>query len=273
MRHTFLFCLILFAPFHVDESAASSITQPPVVVTTGYGQLSIPGAVNRGVYNGNIATGDVDLFTAGAGKRVAVIAVDAFNPTAGSINVFGEVKISGTYYRIHNTVTAVGIGAEALPAFILPYVLEPGESISINSSALGLNISLKLVEFPSTISYYTPKLTTLAASTNTLYTVPAGKSASLQATNGSGLETLRQGNCVISNSTGGSITFSANIVPTGGAVATTNQISATAQTLLNLRANLFNCNQTMTAGDFINVTSNSATAGSFAYVTVYETNN
>lgn len=259
----------LLAAFQAAESTASSITQPNQIISDTYGSLSLPSATFRSVTGSNLATGNTDLYTAPAGKRAVVAAMTIGNGNGST--VFAEAKISGTYFRLQGTATtSTAAGINLTP--LMPFVLDPGDTISVNCSACAGtgNLFLKVIEFPSAYAFHSPRLTTLAASANTLYTVPANSSAVLLALNLPVSIGPLAGACGISNSSGGPINFSINLVPSGGSVAAGNLITGT-QSVANNSGTAFACSSTMTAGDFISVTSASAAAGQFAWVTVVET--
>jgi hypothetical protein len=262
--------LVLFAPFEASESAASSISSGGFPVNLADTALTLPGATFKRVITGNVASGDVDLYTGATGKRTLIASMAVFNPTAGPISFNPEVKLSGTYYRLQNVSTnaPAGQSAQDNQAFF-PFVLEAGDIISINTSALGLNVFLKMIEYPSSYRVYSPRLTSFAASTNTLYTVPANSSASILG----GWSTVPSGTgyCNVTNQTGVTVTYAVHVVPSGNSPGSTNQ--ADGQAMTTLHGNQYECFQTITAGDFIDITSTSATAGQFAWVTVAETTN
>jgi hypothetical protein len=240
-------------------------------IITAYGDAIIPGATFRSTNKGNIASGDVDLYTAPAGKRAIVFGAAVFNPTAGAINIFIETKIAGTYYRLFGAAQSVGINSTVNPSTVM-IVLEPGDSYSINSAALGLNVFLKISEYPSSQSPFSAKLTALTNGASTLYTVPAGKSAIIfpVATFGGGVA-LPSGQVFVGNNSGGSLNYFINVVPNGGSVAASNQVQ-NATAIGNVAFTALKCDSTMTAGDFITVTSTAATATQFAFVTIAESN-
>lgn len=267
MRRILFIWLIFFSGFHGSESAASSITGGFSIDASGT-TLNLPGATFKRVITGNVAAGDTDLYTGAAGKRTMILSGAVYNSTVGGITFNPEVKLSGTYYRLQSTATnAPATSSAQMNATFFPFVLEPGDIISINTSALGLNVYLKMIEYPSSYRVYSPRLTTFAASTNTLYTVPVNSSASILGQQ----YLLNQGFCNVTNQTGANATYQIHVVPSGNSPGTVNQSDGLV--ILNAKGQAFECFQTMTAGDFIDVTSTVATAGQFAWVTVAETNN
>lgn len=251
------------------SALASSISQPSTTISTANGDLSIPGAVYKASYSGNIASGNVDLYTGAVGKRTYVMSSSVFNPTGGGANVIIKVKLSGTYYRLGNVAIAAGAGvSQPLVSAYFPFVLEAGDIIAINTDTATLNVSLKMIEYPASYRLYTPRLTAFINGANTLYTVPANSSANVF-----GISTLQQGGYVMyTNQTGGTISgLQLHSVPSGGTPGATNRTDGF--NILDQHGAQWEFYQTMTAGDFIDITSTAATAGQFAWVTVAETTN
>jgi hypothetical protein len=242
-----------------------------VPISDPFGYMGLPGATFRSINGSAIALGQVDLYTAPAGKRAFLMgSIGTMNTTVGNITLLPEVKIGGNYYRLNTTATNTLAGFSNVAGFGSLFILEPGDGISVSTSALGLNVFLRVMEFPSTYAFYSPRLTTFVASTNTLYTVPTGKSSNIVG-GVSGLSVFTQGDLFYSNQSGGAVTLTLNIVPSGGVVGAGNQASVTALSTANNAVQDFKFQSTMTDGDFINLTSNSATAGQLAFVTVVET--
>jgi hypothetical protein len=237
-------------------------------VTAFHGELNLPGATFKAVYNGNVGSGNIDLYTGATGKRTMVMSMSVYNTAVGAITCFPEVKIGGSYYRLQSISSTCNAGVSTpLNAAFFPIVLEPGDIIAISTSGVGLNVSLKLIEYPAALKVYSPRLTSFAASANTLYTVPANTSANILGVNG----IFYGGYCNVTNGTGSNATYQIHTVPSGGSPGAGNQTDGLV--ISNGRGQSFECYQTMTAGDFIDVTSTVTTAGQFAWITVAETSN
>lgn len=130
-----------------------------------------------------LAAGDTDVYTVPAGKRAWIVAAGAYNPTAGAIAIFPELKVAGVYYRLAATLTPAATTAASLGA--LAIILEAGESLSLNAGSAGLNYSISVIQFDSTSRLRTVKLSGVATGNNTVYTAASnvtGFSQTLSAT-------------------------------------------------------------------------------------------
>ena len=126
---------------------------------------------------GNIASGNVDLYTCPAGKRAIVNQVTLTNTTGVTVTSYMQMKVSGTYYRLAtNSVISTGTDV-SLQSFSL--VLEAGESLAINTNNAGLNVFPQIIEFDNTVKTKTVKILSVTSGDNTIYTVPSGKTAFL----------------------------------------------------------------------------------------------
>lgn len=214
-------------------------------------------------------SGKLDVYTAPANRRALVTIGKAYNKNAATATVGAFLKSGGNYYRISADVAPTTETASAL-VLIAPIVLEPGESIAVNSDKATVNIGFQVTEYDNTTAMYTAKLTSLANGDNTLYTVAASTSARiLKQIDGSfNTGTIAVG---IWNNSGGVRSIYFNHVPSGSSVGTTNQqipqLSLSNDGVETLVAGLTSF---MPTGDFLSVNTNAATATQFAWVTVIE---
>jgi hypothetical protein len=206
----------------IGSQTATAMAGKLASTTFVYG-LPLTGASFPAVRGYGLASGDVDLYTVPAGKRLLVIGSSGYNSTAGAITWYPELKsTSGSYYRLNTSV--VGNSLSGISAISISIVLEAGESISFNSSAPGLNVTMDTLLFDNTSPFRTVKLLGLATGNNTLYTVPAGKTALTNPTTlilgGTGLLTYV-------GDAGGPGTVNTYIVPSGGTAGPGNLVSVT----------------------------------------------
>lgn len=231
----------------------------------GFGYPSLSGFKYVRISGGNLQIGDNDLYIVPEGKKclIGIGRGIAYNTSGGTVVIFGQMKISSTYYRMtsNNSVTAGNTNGLTFQSF----VLNAGESYSVNADATGLNYFLSGIEFDDTETelktYYDLSLT---SGNQTLYTVPAGKNAI-------GTYNLFNTNTHVAvvNDSGGSINYYIHNVPSGDSADSTNQVGPTSAAADNTIKTL-NIESGLDSGDFIVVNSSSANAGQIAWVTVYE---
>lgn len=219
----------------------------------------LPNLVTRKIQTASVA-GDNDLYTVPAGKRAFAI-LSTWNATGGTIAHFTEVKIGGVYYRTGAAIAGLN-GTAGTPFYLI--VLEAGQSFSLNCAALGLYIVGTVYEFDNTSALKSYMLTAFAVGDNAFSPVPVGKKFSVQIgspiSTASGAGTL----CIVNNS-GGSLAYTWNLVPNGGAVLPANRILVTAGVATGATS-FVSLNATLEAGDFFSLASTSAGA-QIAWVT------
>ncbi len=231
----------------------------------------------KAIFGGNLPIGDNDLYTVPTGKKLLLLGAangftNAYNPSAGSITYYGEIKVSGIYYRI-KTSLLLTTGQSATNALIqCPMVLNAGESISVNTTTTaGLNIWASGIEFDANNSAVVgARILNLSNGNNTLYTTTTGKTGLvigmlLVPIAGSG------GSLAISNTSGGSLNYYNNYVPSGSTASSANQIRA-ASTVLNntVDTNTFAIAGVFSAGDSLTVNTSGGGAGQMAWTSVFE---
>lgn len=214
-------------------------------------------------------SGNQDIYTCPTGKRALCYGISMFNTTVGNINVFSEIYVSGTYYQLEGL--SVLSGSANTSAFtVFPIVLEAGERLALNTNATGATLFGNVVEFDNTAILKTYKVLSLSAGDNTIYTVPAGKSAIV-------LDAYCALNINVGtkafgyfNGSGGSRTLNAFIVQSGGSTGTTNKIiNSTVVTNGAVLSNNFTfCS--MQAGDFFVVNTDAGTATQTCWINVLE---
>lgn len=231
------------------------------------GTVPLPNGKFVRVAGSNLPTGNNDLYTCPANKRAMVLASTAYNASAGTITVFEQVKISGTYY---NLTQPIGAGTGVITSSgATAYVLEANEILSVNTATTaGLNIWYAVYEFDNTAALKTVKLTSFINGDNTLYTVPAGKTAFI-------IDLIGQGNSpstagfIYFQKSGGTINLSVNVVNSGGSPASTNLIKPTTSINQSTRTLILG-SITLGAGDFINVNSGSTNGTQIFWANILE---
>jgi hypothetical protein len=216
------------------------------------------------------STGNNDIYTCPANKRAIITEITAFNGHASSSSTMvGMVKIGGVYYP---ATTSATVTAQQPNSRSITYILEAGETVAVSMTQQPFNVVCSIMEFDNTSNLKSVKITTAGTMTsgdNTVYTVPNGKSA-LVVNNTLTMCSGTQGTLTAGNDVGG-ITYKWNVVPSGGSVGTTNQISGT----LTPASGQAGSNQIVTsftlgAGDFISVNASASTSNQIAFITVVE---
>lgn len=236
--------------YQVNQSTALS----------GLGFPALPSAYVVPIPATALASGENDIYTVPTGMR-ATLALSVTNISGLSVNQTNQIKVGGNYFQV-GTLGAIvnnSQGTLSIPFNTLP-ILEAGESFSQLTSATGLTVFGYAIVFSNTEPLLSPKLTTLAAGNNTIYTCPAGKVAFI--TNVGGSNAILR----IYNASGNTRTYSYNAVPAGGSVSSSNQLMA-AFTLANLTQSSQTNNQAgLAATGFISLNSDSSAAGQVAYI-------
>jgi hypothetical protein len=131
----------------------------------------------------NLATGNTDLYTVPAGKRLLVMAGGGVNTSAASVTWYAEIKTGGAYFMGFINPAAVAAGANTA-ATSSAFIFEAGESFSVNTTGPGLNVFFAAVQFDNTSPFFMARKVGLVTGPNTIYTVPAGHSAIVLAASG-----------------------------------------------------------------------------------------
>lgn len=228
----------------------------------GGGQIPLSGLNYIRAYSGLVTNGTNDIYTAPTLKRAYIQTFQAFNTTGGSIVASVSLKSGGNYYRLTSNQTLTTLTNTAL---VVGMVLEPGESIAAVSDVTGLNVYFRIMEYDSSVPMYSPRLLSVASGDNTLYTVPAGKSAMILASstapNGIGV-------VLCSNATGGTRTVKYYVVSSGNVNGSAFQVSTA--TVLNNTAASTQVFGSMATGDFIVYNTDAATTTQAVWTVVVE---
>lgn len=224
------------------------------------GGIPMTGVTYPTAYNVSVSTGNTDLYTAPALKRAMVVGMMLMNNSGvGNIGWFPELKSGGVYYQLNNTQTTAN-AARAQSLFMI--ILEPGESISVNTATNnGAFVSAEVVEFDSSISVFSSKITSFSApADNTVYTVTSGKKSIVLSTSAMSPPGAGQLNYV--QTTGN--TFKWKLTPSGGSATVISGTStSTGGTVTGVSFGL-------SSGDAILLNLAAATNAVLAWVNVME---
>lgn len=240
----------------VNPGTNSGPTVPGGIPMTG---VSYPAA-----YNMNVSTGDTNIYTVPSGKRALVVAAMLMNNSGvGNIVWFPEVKISGTYFRLANNITTAN--ASESNASNIGYIAEAGEIVAVNTATNNAGaVAFQIVEFDNTNAVFAAKTTSLSAGDNTVYTVTAGKTATIF---GVQLQVGSVGALIYQNSSGAPRTIIWKFTPSGGSAT---QIAASASVGNNAKNSAGTFTGGASAGDSIVLNTDAATATQWAWVNVME---
>jgi hypothetical protein len=200
----------------------------------------------------------------------ALVALEYFNTAVGPTSVFEQAKIGGVYYRISGAASIVANTASNNSFQAL--ILEQGQTFSVNTSQAGLNIFGLAWVFPNSSSLKTALLTSLSAGDNTLYTCPASKHCMVVLGNSQIFQSGNAAAIFVTNSSGGALNYTVNLVSSGGTPTTANKATPTTSVASGtgaaaLLAAVFNF--VMNPGDYINLNT-SGPGAQVAWVTIYE---
>lgn len=215
------------------------------------------------------ATGNSDLYTCPVNKRAIITEMTVFNGHAtNSSTLVAMLKIGGVYYPASASTSVLN---QSTGSRSVTYVLEAGETLAVNMTQQPFNVVVSIMEFDNTSNIKSAKLTTstLTSGDNTVYTVPNGKSA-LVLNNTLTMCSGTQGTFTAGNNSGGNVTYKWNVVPSGGTVGTTNQMSASVTVSTGAASSQTLTGFTMGAGDFISVNLSAGTSDQIAFVTMVE---
>jgi len=214
-----------------------------------------------------IATGTTNLYTAPAGKRVMICGATVANLSGvGNITYSFSVSVSGTSYQLRTAQTLTN-GSQASNITGV-YILEPGEIFQITTGTNnGLNVWCRIMTFPSSFPLYSPKIIAPSSGDNTIYTCPAGAKAI--PIHGSQPYLASVGFIGFGNSSGGALNLTSYVVPSGGAVGTTNK-SNPATSVGNGVTSYLQINSILSAGDFIVGNLSGTGTASILWTSVYE---
>ncbi len=212
---------------------------------------NLPGLAypNAFIDGGSSANGNNDIYTCPTGKRALVYGYTLVNNGAGTTTHYGQIKVSGTYYQISISSTTVSPGV-GLGFSSFPIILDAGEIFSIHTNTTTNSLWASVIEFDTTAITKTSKVISMSNGDNTIYTVPAGKTAFMSDVYG-GLNFNGNPSFGYFNNSGGTRLLNMNIVTSGGSPGSTNKILNNLSIAnLGVAAN-FVVSCSMEAGDFL----------------------
>lgn len=243
----------------LSGSAGTVVVNPGVISMTGVKYVS--------GYLGGLASGDNVLYTAPAGKRAIINAFNVYNDTAGSINFYPFLRISGTNYKYSGTLACSANSPNGV-ATAVNIILEPGEGFGINVASTGMNAWARIIEYDNTVPIYAAKkVGSWASGDNTIYTVPTATNAVLIDGVGTIVQNVTSMNYY--NSSGGARTVRWFSVPSGGSTGATTRVSASSSIGNDTRSSLI-VSHTMATGHSIVLNTNATTDTQVAWVMVME---
>jgi len=220
------------------------------------------------IKSGILGTGDIDLFTVPASKRFLASAIFGTTTNLSATTAYTQLKTNGVYYRMSANLSVVTnstsfLGGPSAGFFFF----EPGETVAVNITLAGVNITVSGLLFSTNIPAYSPRLLSMTTTNSVLYTCPAGKCAVNLPVNGPNIGTpYLQGNYF--NDSGSSRTIVVYAVPSGGVADNSNII------LTSLRTDKSTSNiagpGVLFPGDSIVMRSDAVTAVQWAEYTVVE---
>lgn len=240
-----------------------------VSATTFVNGLPLTGASFPAARSYATASGDVDVYTAPSLKRALVLSAGGYNTTGGTLNWFPQIKSGGNYYRMATSAAVVLHNSAAnTPVGI---VLEPGESISVNTDGVGMNYTFSVIQFDSTSPLRTAKLLGPATGNNTLYTVPAAKTAWVLG--GTGLTWNVTSALTFVSDAGGTRAFLMCSVASGGvttcAADSANEINK-GSSAASTRTSAISVPMTLNTADFVVVNVDTGAATQIVWINVLE---
>jgi hypothetical protein len=222
-------------------------------------------------YVNNTVNGNNDVYTVPANRSALVLSLVVANFGANNPNYFYQFKSGGTYFQI-NPSAAVGATPTSSAVVNIPStLLLAGEILSLHADATGMSAWFTVIEFDSATTNITRGfITSLSNGNNTLYTVPAGKTAHAMPHIGAATSAnILAAQLVVFNISGGALTYIAYAVPSGGSTGVTNEF-ATATGVASGASFGAICPSNLTAGDFIVVNTSGGTATQTAIITMVE---
>lgn len=215
------------------------------------------------VVNSSAISSQIDFYTVPAGKRLVIDYFNSSLPSGGANTVAFFVNISGNYYQL------TAFNASSATGSLIPYtyIAEEGEIIAYSTTTTSdTNIRIFARLFDNTSALKSVKIPALSMGDNTLYTAPSSTDVFLAGTTFS----INTAPILIFNTSGATRTYTINLVPSAGSPSTTNQLSTfTVSNNSNAPSNT-TILTSLTEGDFINVNSDSGTAGQFCWINIIE---
>lgn len=219
----------------------------------------------------NTANGNNDVYTVPANRSAIVLGLTVANFGANNPNFYMQFKSGGTYYQFSPSQAVGATPSNSAVVNVQNVLLLAGEILSLHADAIGMSAWFKVIEFDSATTNITRGfITSLANGNNTLYTVPAGKTARPTPHLGVGVAAnLLYGQLGVFNISGGALNYAVYAVPNGGSPGVTNEFA----TLTGIASGaVFSAivPDNLGAGDFIVVNTSGGGATQTAMVVMIE---
>lgn len=175
------------------------------------------------------------------------------NRNASTNTVIINWKTGGVYYKLTTSASfTVATNTATTNTVQGSIILEAGESLSVNTSLVGLNASSSIIEFDSTSNVRMVRATSIVSGDNTIYTCPAGKSALIVPYGGEPFYAggATSGSLSIVSSSGLTPNLTWYMIPNGGSKGNNNIIKLLTATNASFR-NYVSYFSQMNAGDSI----------------------
>lgn len=242
----------------LDSNSLIQLTEVPLNVYYYLG-VRLSGAKVIQVNSGHISSGSNTIGTVPSNKRWILQGFSVWNDSASnqtSQALYASVTISATSYLLSNSnVAALTANAHSVSGIgTNNFIAEAGDVVSVFVTANAVyNLYGTIIEFDATTPLKVARLAITSSGNNTLYTAPGSTAAILGGFGGSTSN-------VCSNLSGSTRTLNYNLVPSGGSVATTNQLSTFNQSSSSGTSVAAAIAATLTAGDFLSVNIDSTTS-------------
>lgn len=217
--------------------------------------------------------GDNPIVTVPAGKRYLMTGLTVVNASGSTIAAYLTVRVGAVTSRLLTISASIASGTN-VNAYQFPTLFEEGDIVGVNVTvaATGVYVRLRGVLFDATAPLRVArKLDTWINGNNTVYTVPAGRSA-MVVTTVPWMQDTATFRIVYHNTSGANTAVRVCAVPSGQTIAVKHSIGTTTNTstvATNASLSVGAGGLTLSAGDSVVVTTNSASASqafTMAYV-------
>lgn len=250
---------------YVTVGGAPSTQQPSFA-----GSPPLASVVYKSFLTDGLLTNTYDLYTVPVGRRTLIHGVTAYlNQTNGGAVNAGAilmVKTNGLYYPLHTPMTwPSGISATASIGFMA----DVGETFAIYLSNVlsTMSISLRMVEFDTSVNVRSAKLYSLTSGNNTLFT--SSNTSSVITCPQASVVDGNQPVTMYVNGASGSVTIGVYLVPSGQVVNQKYTIASSASVATMTRST-FSGNFCMSSGSYLSVFCSSAASPQLVWTTILE---
>jgi len=175
MKLIFLLLLLSQPLLLAQRTTVGTTTVSAAVQPFGIGMFNASSFQFVSLVASNVPSGNLDLYTVPAGFRGTYLAATFGGSTnATTITYYPTVLTNGTRWRISSNST---ITTNSLSTFTTTFVYDANETVAWNFNNTGLNLHALFMVWPTNIPIYSSKVFNPGAGNNTVYTVPAGKTA------------------------------------------------------------------------------------------------